>query len=110
MATDTDTDTEAQAEEGGGHHGPTPVQYVQIFGVLFVLTAMEVAASFIDVGPLFLPLLLALMIIKFALVAGWFMHLKYDTRTYTAFMVGGLALAMGLYAIVLLVFSGATRA
>ena len=38
------------------------------------------------------------------------MHLKYDTRTYTAFMVGGLALAIALYAIVLFVFSGAVRA
>ena len=78
--------------------------------MLFVLTAMEVAASFIDIGPLFLPLLIALMTIKFALVAGWFMHLKYDTRTYTAFMVGGLALAVGLYAVVLFAFSTAIRA
>ena len=101
---------ETETHEEHGHHGPTPAQYVQIFGVLFVLTALEVAASFIDVGPLFLPLLIGLMIIKFALVAGWFMHLKYDTRTYTAFMAGGLALAMGLYAIVLFVFSGAVRA
>ena len=104
-----ETETTESTEEHG-HHGPTPIEYVQIFGVLFVLTALEVAASFIDVGPLFLPLLIGLMIIKFALVAGWFMHLKYDTRTYTAFMAGGLALAMGLYAIVLFVFSGAVRA
>jgi cytochrome c oxidase subunit 4 len=108
MANDTET-TEHGTDEHG-HGGPTPTEYVQIFVVLFVLTAMEVAASFIDIGPLFLPLLIALMAIKFALVAGWFMHLKYDTRTYTAFMGGGLALAVSLYLIVLLAISGAVRA
>lgn len=102
--TDESTDTHS-----GGHH-PTPKDYVQVFGVLFVLTGMEVGASFIDVGPVFLPLLIVLMIIKFALVAGWFMHLKYDIATYTQFMVGGLAMALGLYGAVLLIFSDAIRA
>lgn len=105
----TSTDEAQQTEQPAGHH-PTPRDYVQVFFVLFVLTAMEVAASFIDVGPLFLPLLLVLMTIKFVLVAGWFMHLKYDIATYTQFMVGGLLLAMALYGIVLLVFSDAVRA
>lgn len=104
MSTQTDETT-----THAGHH-PTPKDYVQVFFVLFVLTAMEVAASFIDVGPLFLPLLLVLMAIKFVLVAGWFMHLKYDIATYTQFMVGGLLLAMVLYGVVLLVFSDAVRA
>ena len=101
-ACDTATD---EASGHAGHH-PTPKDYVGIFGVLFVLTALEVGASFIDVGPLFLPLLIVLMVIKFALVAGWFMHLKYDIATYTQFMVGGLLLALGLYGIVLLVIPG----
>ncbi|MFT4744870.1 MAG: cytochrome c oxidase subunit 4 [Nitriliruptoraceae bacterium] len=91
------------------HHGPTPSQYVQIFGVLFALTAMEIAASYIDVGGLFLPILLILMTIKFIMVAGWFMHLKYDTKTYTAFMVTGLLLAMALYSVLLLIFSDAIK-
>ncbi len=105
MSTTTD---EAKSGQHAGHH-PTPRDYVQVFFVLFVLTAMEVGASFIDVGPLFLPLLLVLMTIKFVLVAGWFMHLKYDIATYTQFMVGGLVLAMVLYGVVLLVFSDAVR-
>ena len=104
MSTQTD-ETTAHT----GHH-PTPKDYVQVFFVLFVLTALEVGASFVDVGPLFLPLLLVLMAIKFVLVAGWFMHLKYDIATYTQFMVGGLLLAMALYGVVLLVFSDAVRA
>lgn len=106
MSTSTD---ETSAKAHTGHH-PTPKDYVQVFFVLFILTAMEVAASFVDVGPLFLPLLLVLMLIKFVLVAGWFMHLKYDIATYTQFMAGGLILAMVLYGVVLLVFSDAVRA
>lgn len=109
MATDTDTAHADEAAGATGHH-PTPKDYVQVFAVLFVLTALEVGASFIDVGPIFLPLLIVLMIIKFALVAGWFMHLKYDTATYTQFMVGGLILALSLYGAVLLIFSDAIRA
>ena len=71
---------------------------------------MEVAASFVDIGRAFLPTLIGLMTIKFILVAGWFMHLKYDTRLYTRLMVTGLLLALGLYAVVLMVFSTAIRA
>ena len=110
MATTTTDQTTEDTPSGKAGHHPTPKDYVQVFAVLFVLTAMEVAASFIDVGPLFLPLLLVLMVIKFVLVAGWFMHLKYDIGTYTQFMVGGLVLALTLYGVVLLVFSDAIRA
>ena len=102
------------AEQAGVHpadeHHPTPRQYVEIAVVLAVLTALEVGASFVDIGPAFLPTLIGLMTIKFVLVAGWFMHLKYDTRLYTRLMAGGLIGALTLYAVVLLVFSGARLA
>lgn len=105
--------TETAAETTSGHdehHGPSTKEYVQIFAVLFVLTAMEVAASFIDIGPLFLPTLIGLMVLKFALVVGWFMHLRYDTKVYTRLMMTGLILAILLYSVVLAVFSDAVRA
>ena len=105
--TDTAPDTGAEHDE---HHGPTTTQYVQIFAVLFVLTALEVAASFIDIGPLFLPTLIGLMVLKFALVVGWFMHLRYDTKVYTRLMMTGLILAILLYGVVLFVFSDAVLA
>jgi cytochrome c oxidase subunit IV len=104
------TATEAHGTEHAEDHHPTPTQYVQIAVVLAVLTALEVAASFIDIGPAFLPTLIGLMLIKFVLVAGWFMHLKYDTRLYTRFLVTGLVLAVSLYSIVLVLFSTAVRA
>lgn len=87
------------------HHHPTPQQYVQVAVVLAVLTAMEITASFVEIGVAFIPTLLILMVIKFALVAGWFMHLRFDTHVYRRFMVGGLVLASTLYAVVVVSFS-----
>lgn len=106
----TDTAPQAADAEHDEHHGPTTRQYVQIFAVLFILTAMEVAASFIDVGPVFLPLLIGLMVLKFALVVGWFMHLRFDTKLYSRLMYTGLGAALVLYTVVLLVFSDAVFA
>ena len=44
--------------------------------------------------------------IKFAIVVMWFMHLKFDDRRYARFFVMGLALAVTLYLIVLMLSSG----
>ncbi len=49
-------------------------------------------------------LLVFTMITKFALVAMWFMHLRFDDRRYSRFFLIGLALAATLYLIVLLLF------
>ena len=106
MSTTTD---ETGTEQHSGHH-PTPRDYVQVFFVLFVLTAMEVAASFIDVGPAFLPTLIVLMALKFILVASRFMHLRYDTVLYTRLVWTGLGLAIVLYCVVLVIFSDAVFA
>ncbi len=41
---------------------------------------------------------------KFALVAMWFMHLKFDAPTYARFFLMGLAGAATLYLVVLISF------
>ena len=90
---------------GGGHpteEHPTPKLYVQIAGVLFVLTALEFSTYFIDFAWATTPLLVILMAIKFVMVAGFFMHLKYDTRLFTRLMTTGLVGALVLYLIALL--------
>ncbi len=102
--TTTETGTEPATDHGHDEHHPTPKSYVQIAVMLAILTGMEIAASYIELGALFLPLLLGLMTIKFIMVAGWFMHLKYDTRLFTRFMALGLILAGTLYTVVLVVF------
>lgn len=80
-------------------HHPTPRKYVEIAVVLAILTAMEFSTYFIDFGVISTPLLLVLMAIKFAMIAGFFMHLKFDTTIYRRLMVTGLVGALILYAI-----------
>jgi cytochrome c oxidase subunit 4 len=98
---------------GGGeavpHDHPTPKLYVQVAAVLFVLTAMEFSTYFIEFGALTIPLLVVLMAIKFVMVAGFFMHLKYDTRLFTRLMATGLIGALGLYFIALLALAEIPR-
>ena len=83
---------------------PSPKEYVRIGLILGVLTALEVATYYIDVGPLLVPTLLGLAVVKFALVVMWFMHLKFDSKTYARFFLMGLAGAATLYLIVLITF------
>lgn len=97
---------EAGEEHELGHH-PTPRQYVNIGIVLAVVTAAEVAISYIDaISDILVPLLLALAVIKFVLVASWFMHLRFDSRMFRRLFVSGLVLALIVFAIALATFFG----
>jgi caa(3)-type oxidase subunit IV len=84
---------------------PSPKEYVRIGLILFVLTALEVAASYSGVsGSIMIPTLFVLALVKFALVVLWFMHLKFDDRRYARFFVMGLSGAAVLYLVVLITF------
>jgi cytochrome c oxidase subunit 4 len=77
--------------EHGGH--ASVGFYWMIGGILAVLTAMEVAAFYMDLGRIEAPLLLALSAAKFAIVVMFFMHLKFDSRIFTGLFMAGLVLA-----------------
>ncbi|MGQ0669487.1 MAG: cytochrome C oxidase subunit IV family protein [Actinomycetota bacterium] len=97
-------ETERQARRHVERH-PTPKEYVRIAIILAVVTAAEVAAYYIDaVRSSLIPLLFLFAFIKFSLVVLWFMHLKFDSRTYARFFTIGLSLAITLYLIVLVSF------
>jgi cytochrome c oxidase subunit IV len=49
-----------------------------VFAALVALTAITVAVSYFNFGPLNLMVALGVATIKAALVAIWFMHLRYD--------------------------------
>jgi cytochrome c oxidase subunit 4 len=86
---------------------PSTREYVRIAIVLALVTAAEVVIYYIDwvhENELLIPLLFLFSIIKFTLVVLWFMHLRFDSRTYARFFVMGLAGAVTLYLIVLLTF------
>lgn len=83
---------------------PTPFKYVMIFLILVVVTAVEIATSYLEgsvTSGLIVALLLFFALVKFVLVAAYFMHLKTDQPMFRRFFVLGLAASMVLYAIVL---------
>jgi cytochrome c oxidase subunit 4 len=69
-----------------GHVSPKST-YFAIFGALMVLTAVTVAAAFINLGSLNFPVALSIAIIKATLVILFFMHVKYSSRL-TKMIVG----------------------
>jgi caa(3)-type oxidase subunit IV len=80
------------------HHPP----YLQVFGWLIVLTAIEVTPIFTEIlfdwtpipHVIWVPVLLVLAIIKATLVAMYYMHLKYDQPWLVWALMGPLAFAM----------------
>ncbi|HEX2438294.1 MAG TPA: cytochrome C oxidase subunit IV family protein [Methylomirabilota bacterium] len=90
-----------------GHEHASVRTYVRVALVLTLVTAMEVGVIYIrQLSPIVVPLLLAMSIAKFALVAMFFMHLRYDGRALTAVFVGPLLIAAGL-AVALMTLTGA---
>ena len=90
--------------EHGEHDHITDNGYIVIAVILAVITGAEVVASYIDLGPVFIPLLLVLMAIKFFVVVSFFMHLRFDNRVFTWMFYMGLALAVAVYVAALLTF------
>ncbi len=97
-------EVELPAEHAGSHAGhPSAKEYVRIAVILFVLTGLEIGASYAGVSSgILIPTLWVLAIVKFALVVLWFMHLRFDDRRYARFFVMGLSGASVLYLIVLI--------
>ena len=73
--------------------------------LLAVLTGMEITYPYIvDDGAALMWPLLIMMAIKFAVIAAYFMHLKFDSKLLTRIFYTGLFLAVSVYTIVLLTF------
>lgn len=94
--------TEAQhtssADAAMAHHHPSALTYLKVGIVLFILTIFEVALFYLEqqVGALVVPLLLLLALLKFVLVAAFYMHLKFDGRLLSSFFVGPLLIAISI--------------
>ncbi len=87
---------------------PTPRLYVRVAILLAVLTAIEVGFFYLEEAGaptgLVIPALIILALLKFIIVIGYYMHLRYDPRTLSRFFAAGFALAIVLYTIVLASF------
>lgn len=78
-------------------HGMTDAGYVKIALILALITALEVSTYYVDFGPLFMPALLTMMVVKFVMVVSYFMHLKFDSRIFSFLFYTGLGLALFVY-------------
>ena len=84
---------------------PQPRTYITISLILAVSAAIEVAVYYIPALLQFIvPILLVLSAAKFALVVGYFMHLKFDHKIYTGLFAAGLAIAISVFVGVVLMF------
>jgi cytochrome c oxidase subunit IV len=77
--------------------------YILVAVLLAAITALEVGTYFLEdpSTTLLVATLFPMMIAKFAIVCGWFMHLRYDNPLFKRVFVFGLALAIGVYIVVL---------
>jgi cytochrome c oxidase subunit 4 len=90
------------------HAHPGPRQYVLIAVVLCVLTALEVGLYYLegDINDnLIIVMLWVLAVVKFFLVAAWYMHMKMDAPFFRRTFVVGICLAIAVYGVVLLTFA-----
>ncbi len=87
----------AEAHGAGGGHA-TVATYLRIAVVLAIVTAVEIALIYIPGLPnhVLVALLIVMSVVKFALVVGFYMHLRYDARLLTALFVGPLTIACAI--------------
>ena len=87
------------------HEHPSPRKYVMVAVILAIVTAIEVAIYYVTaLKDVLVPMLLALAVIKFIMVGLYFMHLKFDSRTFRRFFVTGILLALFAFGAVLTLF------
>ena len=82
----------------------TDAGYIKIAIILALITALEVSTYYVDFGPLFMPSLIIMMVVKFVMVVSYFMHLKFDSKIFSFLFYTGLGLAIFVYVVALATF------
>ena len=87
----------AHAAAHDAHAHPTWKQYKWVALILTLITVLEVWVYYIPAfvaTKLFVPSLLIMSAVKFAIVVLFYMHLKYDARLFRALFTGPLIIAV----------------
>jgi cytochrome c oxidase subunit 4 len=91
-------------EQHTAYH-PSAREYIRVGLLLIALTCIEVLLSYSSLaGTKLVVALFTCTIIKFVLVVGYFMHLKFDNGRFSRVFALGAIGAFTLYAVVLLMF------
>ena len=95
----------AHRAPGGGH--ATVKTYINVAIALAILTAIEVASLYIPGLPsgFLVTALLVMSVLKFFLVVGFFMHLRYDSTIMRVLFVGPLVIAIAIILALMALFS-----
>lgn len=90
-------EAEAHVAQGEVHEHPTWGTYKWVALILTVITIVEVWVYYIPAfvaSRMFIPVLLTMSAVKFAIVVLFYMHLKYDHKLFRALFTGPLIIAM----------------
>lgn len=77
-------------EEHGEHHVLPLWIYLAVYGALLALTVVTVGVSYLNLGTTAILAALAVAVVKASLVAGYFMHLRYDDRFNSLIFVASI--------------------
>lgn len=94
---ETLVEAQAHAALGEVHEHPSWGTYKWVALILTLITVMEVWVYYIPAfvaSRLFVPTLLILSAVKFAIVVLFYMHLRYDHRLFRALFTGPLMIAI----------------
>jgi cytochrome c oxidase subunit 4 len=101
--TGAEHEAHGHVEPHTGEHKPNSF-YIKVAVALAIITGVEVGLYYLDLGKLYLPILLVLMVIKFTTVVSLFMHLRFDNKIFSYLFYTGLFLAIFVYTVALLTF------
>ncbi len=103
--TPVEQDARAVEEAHSEHTHPTARFYVIVGVILTVITAMEVAVFYIQaLHGVLVPLLVTLSATKFAMVVGFYMHLRFDDKLFTSVFVAPLVLGITVVISLIILF------
>lgn len=93
------TATEAHGPDAHGDDHPSDLIYWKVFFVLVALTGLEVSTYWWphEWHKVTAVLLIIMMVIKFATVGLYFMHLKTDAKILKRVFIAGILLAVAVY-------------
>ena len=98
------------SEHEAQHAHPTAKKYLGIAVILTIITVIEVAIFYIpSMHHLLPPILLTLSALKFALVAMFYMHLKFDHRLYSWVFVVPMCFATAIILAFIALFAASHR-
>lgn len=86
----------AAALDQAAHEHPTWSTYWKVALILTIITAVEVSAYYIpawETSKVYVPSMLLMSAVKFGIVAGYYMHLKYDHKVFRSLFSGPLIFA-----------------